>query len=301
MTENFSLSPRLEPYRGRIIDTMMGLPHVEAESAQVYGSFIDKVADRGESRQWAMPAGYMFSNPPEFSGTTDPVETALENMNQCGVGRAVIGVNGHLGKQAQDAVRNFPDRFLGQVAITDTDPVSNVQLIEDFVQQGLVTSVSAFPSGLGIPIDDARMYPIYAACVKYGLPIFVTCGVPGPRLPLAPQKVELIDRVMYDFPDLTFVMRHGAEPWTDLAIKLLLKWPGLYYSTSAFAPKYYPENIIHYGNTRGANKLIYAGYYPMGLSLQRIFTEMEEVPFEPEVWEKFLFRNAQKVLGIESS
>ncbi|EUA23102.1 hypothetical protein I553_5458 [Mycobacterium xenopi 4042] len=35
--------------------------------------------------------------------------------------------------------------------------------------------------------------------------------------------------------------RHGCEPWEDLAVKLMLKWPNLYYSTSAFAPRYYPK------------------------------------------------------------
>ena len=58
----------------------------------------------------------------------------------------------------------------------------------------------------------------------------------------------------------------------------MLKWPGLHYSTSAFAPKHYPKAIIDYANTRGAEKVMYAGYFPMGLSLERIFTEMANVP-----------------------
>ena len=77
---------------------------------------------------------------------------------------------------------------------------------------------------------------------------------------------------MYDFPELAFVTRHGCEPWQDLAVKLMLKWPGLHYSTSAFAPKHYPQAIIDYANTRGADKIIYAGYFPMGLTLERIMT-----------------------------
>ena len=81
---------------------------------------------------------------------------------------------------------------------------------------------------------------------------------------------------MYDFPELVFVTRHGCEPWQDLAVKLMLKWPGLHYSTSAFAPKHYPKAIIDYANTRGADKIIYAGYFPMGLSLERIMTEMPQ-------------------------
>ena len=143
------------------------------------------------------------------------------------------------------------------------------------------------------------MYPIYAKCVELDIPIFCCAGVPGPAVPMAPQHVELIDEVMYDFPDLTFVTRHGCEPWQDLAVKLMLKWPNLYYSTSAFAPKHYPKAIIDYANTRGADKVIYAGYFPMGLSLERIMTDMENVGFKDEVWPKFLRGNAAKVLKIE--
>jgi hypothetical protein len=94
-------------------------------------------------------------------------------------------------------------------------------------------------------------------------------------------------------------MRHGAEPWTDLAVKLMIKYPNLYYSTSAFAPKHYPKAIIDYANTRGADKIMYAGYYPMGLSLARIFKELPSVPFRDEVWPKFLHENARRVFKLE--
>jgi predicted TIM-barrel fold metal-dependent hydrolase len=115
---------------------------------------------------------------------------------------------------------------------------------------------------------------------------------------MACQKVELIDEVMYDFPELTFVTRHGCEPWEDLAVKLMLKWPNLYYSTSAFAPKHYPKAIIDYANSRGADKIIYAGYFPMALSLERIMTELRNVGFKDEVWPKFLRGNAARVLKL---
>ena len=139
-----------------------------------------------------------------------------------------------------------------------------------------------------MPINDKKMYPIYAKCVELGIPVFCSAGIPGPRLKAACQHVELIDEVMFDFPDLVFVTRHGCEPWADLAVKLMLKWPGLHYSTSAFAPRYYPQDIIDYANTRGADKVIYAGYFPMGLSLERIMTELPAVGFKDEVWPKFL-------------
>ena len=116
-----------------------------------------------------------------------------------------------------------------------------------------------------------------------------------------PQHVERLDRIMYDFPELVFVTRHGCEPWEELAVKLMLKWPNLYYSTSAFAPKHYPKAVIDDANSRGADKVIYAGYFPMGLSLERIMTDMQNLPLRDEVWPKFLRENAAKLLGIGAS
>jgi predicted TIM-barrel fold metal-dependent hydrolase len=157
-----------------------------------------------------------------------------------------------------------------------------------------------FPAGTfpQVAINDKRAYPVYAKCCELGIPVFVCAGVPGPRLKFAAQHVELIDEVCFDFPELVFVTRHGCEPWTDLAVKLMLKWPNLHYSTSAFAPRYYPQAIVDYANTRGADRVIYAGYFPMGLSLERIMGELPSVGFKDEVWPKFLRHNAARVLGL---
>ena len=161
--------------------------------------------------------------------------------------------------------------------------------------------MSLFPHGVSpqVPIDAALLYPVYSTCVELGLPVFVTVGIAGPRVPSACQKVELLDQVMYDFPELVVVMRHGAEPWVELAVKLMLKWPNLHYSTSAFSPRYYPSAIIDYANTRGADRIIYGGYFPMGLSLERIMADLGGVALKDEVWPTFLRDNARRVLGLD--
>ena len=66
-----------------------------------------------------------------------------------------------------------------------------------------------------------------------------------------------------------------------------------------FAGKHYPEEIINFANSRGADKVMYAGYFPMGLSLDRIFKDMPNVPFKEEVWPKFLRENARKVFKLD--
>ena len=84
-----------------------------------------------------------------------------------------------------------------------------------------------------------------------------------------------------------------------MAWKLMLKYPNLHYMTSAFAPKHYPPDIIEFANTRGSGQVMYAGYFPMGLSLDRIFKEMPDVPLRDEVWPKFLRENAIRVFKLD--
>ena len=64
-------------------------------------------------------------------------------------------------------------------------------------------------------------------------------------------------------------------------------------------PEVLPQSIIDYANTRGGDKIIYAGYFPMGLSLERIMGDMQHVGFNDDVWPKFLRDNAARILKID--
>jgi uncharacterized protein len=279
-----------------VIDTMVGFPH---EGSAQYDFIRKQTKDRESKEDFEFPVEYMFKDVPKGLPTDDPVSLVLQQMDRFGIEKAMIGVGEG---SAQLALKTFPDRFVPSGALADpNDVMGSVNAIRREYEQFGIRATSVFPAGTfpQVPIDDPKMYPIYAICVELGIPIFVCAGVPGPRVPFSPQEVSRIDIVMFDFPDLVFVTRHGCEPWEDLAVKLMLKWPNLYYSTSAFAPKYYPKAIIDYANTRGADKILYAGYFPMGLSLERIFSELPKVPFKDEVWPKFLYGNAARILGLE--
>ena len=279
-----------------VIDTMVGFPH---EGSAQYDFIRKQTKDRESKEDFEFPVEYMFKDVPQGLSTDDPVSLVLQQMDRFGIEKAMIGVGED---SAQQALKMFPDRFVPSGALVDpNDVMGSVNAIRREYEQFGIRATSVFPAGTfpQVPIDDPKMYPIYATCVELGIPIFVCAGVPGPRVPFAPQEVSRIDIVMFDFPDLVFVTRHGCEPWEDLAVKLMLKWPNLYYSTSAFAPKYYPKAIIDYANSRGADKILYAGYFPMGLSLERIFSDMPKVPLKDEVWPKFLYGNAARILGLE--
>jgi predicted TIM-barrel fold metal-dependent hydrolase len=278
-----------------IVDTMIGFPH---EGFAQYDFIRKQTRDRNSKEEMQFPAEYMFKNVPKDLPTDDPISVTLHEMDKYGIEIGLIGVSDATSRLA---LKQHPDRFVPSGDIPDPNDVTgSVRKLRQEYEEFGIKCTGVFPAGTfpQVAIDDPKMYPIYQTCVDLDIPIFSTAGVPGPRLKFAPQEVSRIDVVMYDFPDLVFITRHGCEPWEKLAWKLMLKWPNLYYSTSAFAPKHYPPEIINYANTRGADKIIYAGYFPMGLSLERIFGDMPHVPFRDHVWPKFLHENARRVLKL---
>src|SRR3954452_15349980 len=278
-----------------VIDLMMGLPEGHKKS---WYEFLRKGFMDEESKDMEFPAQYMFKNVPEdIPEAADPVAVVLEEMDHFGIEKAMLGIGGRARSErtnAQRALQDHPDRFFCSYEV---DPNRGMEGVRDLVrahEEFGVKAATAFPAGMvpQVPINDKKFYPIYAKCIELDIPICITTGVPGPRVPMLCQKTELLDEVCWFFPELRVVMRHGAEPWDALAVKLMLKWPNLYYSTSAFSPKYYPKTVIDFANTRGADKVMYAGYFPMGLSLERIFTDMQNVGLKDDVWPKFLRENA---------
>jgi len=279
------------------IDLMLGIP--EQEDRSDWYKFMEPLLRDEESKSmFKMPAQYMFKDIPETGSHDDFIQFTIDQMNKFHINQAMIGFH-EKSEVKIEAAKNHTDRFFFDLPVNPNID-SEAENIKRHVETYGIKAVSAFPSGMHpqIPINDEKWYPIYEMCIELDIPFFCCVGVPGPRIPMAPQKVELIDEVCWYFPELKFIMRHGAEPWTALACKLMLKYPNLYYSTSAFSPKHYPKDIINFANTRGKKKIMYAGYFPMGLSLDKIFKEMNDVPFNDDVWPLFLGQNAQRVLKL---
>ena len=102
--------------------------------------------------------------------------------------------------------------------------------------------------------DNAVYYPLYTKCCELDLPLCMNTGLPGPPIPGEVQNPIYYDRVCVRFPELKLCMIHGADPWWDTAIRLMIKYPNLHLMTSAWAPKYLPESLLHYMRTRGKQR-----------------------------------------------
>ncbi len=233
---------------------------------------------RDESQDYKMPAQYMFKDvPADLDESVDPVAVLMDNLDRHGVETAMLGFN----PDNPDCVRaltDHGDRIIACLEFDPNDTMGAIRKVKQIHEQYGLKAVSTFPAGYRCRSTTRRCTRSTPCAWSSTCRSSCAWASPVPACPFKPQHVELIDEVMYDFPELTFVMRHGAQPWTELAMKLMLKWPNLYYSTSAFAPKHYDKVILDYANTRGADKVIYAGYFPAGLSMDRIMAELPDVP-----------------------
>ncbi len=282
----------------KVVDLMLSVPG--EDNSQWYEFMKPLLMDEESRTMFKMPAQYMFKDIPDTGKKEDYIAYTIEQMDKHNIDRAMLGIDDH-NEVAKEAYKRHPDRFFTSLEVNPNNGMDEVRKIVRFHKEYGIKAVTGFASGLcpQVPYNDKKWYPIYAKLVELDIPFCPCVGVPGPRLPMAPQKVELLDEVCWFFPELKVVMRHGAEPWEKLAWKLMLKYPNLYYMTSAFAPKHYPEEIVNFANSRGSDKVMYAGYFPMGLSLDRIFRDMPNVPFKDEVWPKFLSENARRVFKLD--
>jgi predicted TIM-barrel fold metal-dependent hydrolase len=101
-----------------------------------------------------------------------------------------------------------------------------------------------------------------------------------------------LDRVCIRFPELKLCMIHGADPWWDVAIRLMLKSANLRLMTSAWSPKRLPESLLHYMRSRGKDRIIFASDHP-ALSMERALGEAAKLDLPDDVRDGWLYRNGQ--------
>ena len=166
--------------------------------------------------------------------------------------------------------------------------------IQSFVAAHPVAYAVVGPSFWGdgmYPPSDAVYYPLYTKCCELDLPLCLNTGIPGPPIPAEAQNPIHLDRVCIRFPELRLCMIHGADPWWDTAIRLMIKYRNLRLMTSAWSPKYLPESLLHYLRTRGKDRILFASDYPV-LSMERCLGEAQALDLPEEVLDAWLYGNA---------
>jgi predicted TIM-barrel fold metal-dependent hydrolase len=219
----------------------------------------------------------------------------LETMDRAGVQRCIITTDcGNPAERVLDFARKEPERFAISLSMDPRSGMRAIRALEVLVRTERVVLARITPFMFNLPPDDRVYYPVYAKCIDLDLPIAINTGIPGPPMPGKCQDPMYLDEVCVFFPELKLVMAHGADPWWDVAIRLMIKYRNLYLQTSAFAPKYFPPQLIQFMNTRGRNKIMFASDHPV-LSFERCIKEAEELDLREGVLDDFLYGNADRL------
>lgn len=195
----------------------------------------------------------------------------------------------------------YPDRFVGVASVDLADPMGALRELRRAVEDLRFAALRVVPWLWELPPDDRLYYPLYAACVELGVPFCTQVGHTGPLKPSETGRpVPYIDRVALDFPDLVIVGGHIGHPWTDEMIGVAWKHANVYIDTSAYLPRYYPPQLVHFMNTYGRDKVMFGTNWPQ-LAYDRAVPQARELPLSPEALGAFLADNAARVFHLPPS
>jgi predicted TIM-barrel fold metal-dependent hydrolase len=224
------------------------------------------------------------------------IEEMVEQMDELRIERCILTTDlRRPSKHTLSFVEARPDRFGLSVQIDPTGMMRAVNKLAAIVGDYPVVLARITPFYFDLPPNDRVYYPIYTKCCELDLPISINTGIPGPPAPAECQNPIHLDKVCLHFPELKLIMAHGADPWWDVAIRLMLKYHNLHMMTSAYLPKYLPSELLHFMNTRGRNKIMFASDHP-AIQMGRCLEEARRLEgLRDGVLHEYLYGNAQKL------
>ncbi len=182
-----------------------------------------------------------FTVPP-----TDPVRLAdhwVIELDRYNVSRAVVisSIPGD-GSSIAEAVRVYPDRFIGMATVNPFLAVSE-ELIEHKAREWGFRGIILYPSMHRFSASSERLYPIYRLARRYHLAVYIHFG----HLRIPPRKwwnlPDLYDphycdphdlhQVAADFPSVNFVVPSFGAGMLHSLLRLAVQCPNIYLDTSS--------------------------------------------------------------------
>ena len=243
------------------------------------------------------------------------IEDYLLKMDDAGIERSLlIGVRGgDLNVRGsfevpyayvQTACEAHPTRFSGLAGIDPTRGMQGLKELEVAVKEHGFVGAHWYPHWFSMPPNAAQIYPYYAKCCELDIPIMMQVGQNlvynrERRLPSVARPI-LLDQVAIDFPDLRIIGIHIGIPWTDEMIAMCWKHENVFTAGDAYAPRYWPEQYVHYANTIGRHKVMFGTDWPV-ISPERAVQEVNNLGLKPESHALLMRENALRVFNLPDS
>ena len=194
-----------------------------------------------------------------------------------------------------------PERFSGLAGLDPTRGMHGLRDLEYAVRECGFVGAHLYPHWFELPPDHARYYPYYAKCCELGIPIMMQVGQNliyqrDRRLRSVAQPITL-DTVACDFPELKVIGIHIGVPWTQEMIAMAWKHPNVYIGADAYAPKYWPKELIRYMNSYGQDKVLFGTDWPV-VDPVRAMAEIDALDLKANAKTKLLRDNARAVFNL---
>jgi uncharacterized protein len=179
-----------------------------------------------------------------------------------------------------------------------------VRQARELIEQG-VRGFKFHPNTQRFWPNDTEFFPLYRVIAEAGLiALFhsgttgIGAGMPGGGgVRLKYSNPMAVDDVAAEFPDLDIILAHPSFPWQEEALAVAVHKPNVYIDLSGWSPKYFPEILVQYINTRLRGKMLFGSDYPL-ITPERWLADFEKLPIRDEVRPEVIKGNAARLLGL---
>jgi predicted TIM-barrel fold metal-dependent hydrolase len=242
------------------------------------------------------------------------VDGVIQSMEEAGVDKAVLqaeysstdddyhALNDAAYRIAKAHPNKFPVYFMCLNPLQDENMVD---VLERGVKEQGFRGLNIQAWAVRVSSTDSRFWPVYAKCQEWGLIVTVHSSISfNVDRSLYYSHVSHLDKIACDFPELKLVANHGGWPWVLEMMAIAWKHENVYIELGGVSPKYFAtpgsgwEPLMQYGNTLLQDRVLFAT--DNMLPHRRCVDELKALPLKEEVKDKWLSKNAARLLGLEA-
>ncbi len=203
-------------------------------------------------------------------------------------------------------VKKYPKTFIGFGSVDPWKGAVAIKEAEIAVKVLGLKGIKFQQAAQAFYPSDKRFYPLWEKITELKVPALFHMGTTGYGAG-APggdgihlkycRPIPYIDDLAADFPELTIIAAHPAWPWQDEMIAVAMHKANVYVDLSGWSPKYFPPSLVQFANTFLQDKCLFGSDHPY-ITPERWLADFEKIQIKPEVKEKILWKNAQRLLGL---
>jgi len=278
------------------------MPTIDFRVRPPYGNYLNFFASAehlgGFAGQFGLPLAPSIKEKSE--------ELFIKELDEAGIdigvipGRQLMGVT-------NDELFEFADRYPGRfyifpnVNVIDTEAA--LEAIDKYIVHGKGKGIAIEPT-FGPPevvhdFDDERAFPVYEKLSELGVPLMITHSgyISGD---LYDSYTPHLDRLATKFPELKIIVAHGGWPWFREVIEVAFRRKNVYILPDIYANGVVPfsDDIKTAARFLLPDQILFGTAYPIAPIVEST-ENARKWNLTEEGKEKFFYKNAAKLLGLE--